>query len=249
MKNPKISFSEKFLIIQTIWISFLFMAHVLSQSYSLLVSSTNKSGIGSFAILNLDNEGNLPAWYSACALFLCAVLAGVIAYSKWRQPRGSRYKWAGLGVVFAFLSLDESASLHEGLIPGLLRKLEFGIVAGEKFDWTPLGMAAFAIVFLVYFRFWLKLPSKTRSLFAISALVFLAGAVGFEKISHFYEALHETENTIAYILTCGIEELLEMLGVALFNYALLSYIFENIGFIQTDTLARERALAEEMATQ
>ncbi len=250
MNRSRFDFAEKFLAVQCGWITILLLAHFISQSYSVLISSGRESSIGSFAILNLDNEANLPAWYSACALFLCAVLAGIISYSKWNERNSSRYKWAGLGILFSYLSLDESASLHEGVIPGFLQKVGFNVTQGGTYDWTPIGMSAFAVVFFLYLRFWIKLPSKTRLLFAISAATFLMGAVGFEKISHFYEALYQTENTLAYVLTAGIEEFLEMLGVALFNYALLSYICERIGFIRVSAISsQEKIPVKEMATQ
>ncbi len=245
LKRQGFGFSENFFVFQFIWITFLFLTHLVSQSYAVIFGSENGSSIGSFAMLNLDNEANIPAWYSACALFLCAVLAGVIAYSRWQMHNGARYKWAGLGIVFAYLSLDESASFHEGFIPGLLRKLDLGLVPGVPFDWAPFGMALFALFALIYLRFWLKLPPKTRFLFAISAGIFLLGAVGFEKVSHFYEALYQTENTLSYVVTCGIEEFLEMFGIAIFNYALLSYICENIGFVSINNAPQQRAFAKE----
>lgn len=235
LKTVKLGFPEKFFIAQCSLIILLFVAHLVTQSYSVLTNAADLGQVGSFSILNLDNESNLPAWYSACALFLCAVLAGVIACAAWTKKNGARYKWLGLGLLFSYLSLDESASLHEGLIPGVLRRMDVGLVPGQPFDWTPLGIALFAVVFGVYVRFWLKLPSKTRLFFALSAITFLLGAIGFEKVSHFYEALYQTENTIAYVVTCGIEEFLEMFGIALFNYALLSHLCEHIGFIKVES--------------
>lgn len=240
LKKLKFGFSERFFVAQFFWIGLLFLAHLVTQSHAVLTNAGDLGEVGSFAILNLDNEANLPAWYSACALFLCAVLAGVIACAVWNKRNGARYKWLGLGLLFSYLSLDESASLHEGLIPGVLRRVDFvGLVPGQPFDWTPLGMALFAVVFGIYFRFWLKLPSKTRLFFALSAITFLLGAIGFEKISHFYEALYQTENTIAYVVTCGIEEFLEMLGIAFFNYALLSHVCEHIGFVKATSNQKE----------
>lgn len=235
-----VGIAEKFLFVQLLCISFLFGIHLVSQLYAVAIGASLEPGGGSFSMLNMDNESNLPAWYSACALFLAAVWAAMIALSKISLRRQS--PWFGLAALFSYLSFDESASLHEGMIPGVLGKMGIIPANGEGFNWMPLGMAFFAAVALVYFRFWLRLPKPTRLLFAISALVFLAGALGFEKISHIYEAKYLTESTWQYVLTCGIEEFLEMLGVAIFNYALVSYLIRYVGFVQAEAMLQREQI-------
>lgn len=226
-RESSFKFPEKLFIAQTLWIVALFVLHLVSQSYNLLMEKDIETG-GSMQILNLDNEGNLPAWYSSSALFLCAILFAVIAYSQWHPRYKWRYSWAGLAAFFAYLSLDESASLHENFLPGILRKIS-GI---SSYDWTPLGMIICLVVVIAYFRFWLNLSPKIRWLFASACVIFVLGAIGFEKISHFYEAKYQSENTFQYVLTCGIEEMLEMWGVAVLTYGLIVYLFKNVGFVK-----------------
>lgn len=238
LETSSLGVAGKFFVGQLACIGFLFAIHLVSQLYAVAVGASLEPGGGSFSMLNMDNEANLPAWYSTCALFLCAVWAAIIAISKTGLRRQS--PWLGLAVLFAYLSFDESASLHEGMIPGVLGKFGIGITSSQVdgFNWMPLGMAFFAGVALIYFKFWWRLPSKTRLLFALSAFTFLAGALGFEKISHVYEARYMTESTWQYVVTCGIEEFLEMLGIAIFNYALVSYLLRHVGFIKAEAVSR-----------
>ena len=79
-----------------------------------------------------------------------------------------------------------------------------------------------------YAKFLLDLPSRTRVLFISSGILFVTGAIGFELIGGWYADKHGTGNiTYALITTC--EELLEMLGIALFIYTLLKYIVDTFG--------------------
>ena len=231
-QGTKCNLVDKIFRWQFLWISILFISHLVSQSYSVVTQQPSDS-LGAWAILNLDNEANIPTWYSSCSLFLCAVILLGIAYSQWLSKSRLRWGWAGLVVLFTYLSADEASSLHEGFVPKLLYAITYKLSEGNHavyFNWTQIGIPVVLIVLAGYFRFWLKLPSRTRWIFFTAAAIFLLGALGFEKISHIYETKYQTENTIAYVLTCGIEEFLEMLGVAIFTYGLLDYLATHIGF-------------------
>jgi hypothetical protein len=62
---------------------------------------------------SLSHEENLPTWLSACLLFSCAVTLVLIALVERR--RGARFvrHWWVLALVFFYISLDESATIHE----------------------------------------------------------------------------------------------------------------------------------------
>lgn len=239
-----LAFPRKFLICQGLLVSTLFFLHLVSQSYGLWVNPSLDS-VGTMQILNLDNEMNLPAWYSSCAIFLCSVLLFIIGHSEQVNKRRMWFQWTILSAVFAYLSLDEAVSLHEGFIPGFLKKVLNDSAISDTYDWTYLGILFFVVIAVTYFRFWCRLPEKVRWMFALACFTFLLGAIGFEKISHFYEAKYQTENTFSYILTCGIEEFLEMSGIALFTYALLTYIVNHTGFILISSIEKLEYLARE----
>jgi len=58
----------------------------------------------------------------------------------------------------------------------------------------------------------------------MSGTIFIAGAIGFEVIAGLNYFFQGHTDTIGYALIVTVEELLEMLGMALFIYSLLLYI-------------------------
>ena len=60
-------------------------------------------------------------------------------------------------------------------------------------------------------------------MFLISGSIFVLGAIGFELLGGRQADLYGTNNVLYSIITTS-EELLEMLGIAIFIYTLLTYI-------------------------
>ncbi|HET6462678.1 MAG TPA: hypothetical protein VFH33_02670, partial [Candidatus Krumholzibacteria bacterium] len=58
----------------------------------------------------------------------------------------------------------------------------------------------------------------------LAGIVYVAGAAGAEMIGALYVHAFHTEHALGYDIECAIEESLEMTGIILFIYALLSYI-------------------------
>lgn len=171
-------------------------------------------------LFDFDTEGNFPSMFSSLNLLFCSILLFINGLAHNRKSNNF-YSWMGLSAIFLFLSVDEMISLHERLTS--ITK-NFVDASGFLFNaWViPYGIAL-VIVAVLYFRFLFRLPRNILILFIISFLIFATGAVGFEMIegSH-YEVYGETP-TLYYSVLYTIEETLEMLGIILFIYALLSY--------------------------
>lgn len=127
-----------------------------------------------------------------------------------------------LGLVFLFLTLDEAVQIHEQtmvvvhyLLPGLPSTLASAWV-------IPYALLALAAG-LYFLKFVLKLPSRTRNLFILAGGIFVLGALGLEVAeSYFYDNYGAAHIFSLSVFT--LQELLEMIGVTLFIYALLDYI-------------------------
>lgn len=177
--------------------------------------------LGLFRLFNLSEEGNVPTWFSATTLLLCAALLGI----TWRVVRaaGEQYTrhWAGLALMFLFMAVDEGASIHELLILPL-RSL-FAAERALYFAWViPYGIAV-AFFALAYLRFLRALPRRTGLLMLAAGLLFVAGALGMEMLSpYIYDWTGEVSLPMFVMLL--VEETLEMLGVAVFIYALLDHL-------------------------
>ena len=168
----------------------------------------------------VDGEGNLPAWYSASLLLLCSLLLAAITHAE-RQRRGGQVPhWLALTLIFAFLSLDETAQLHELWIRPLRDMFDLG--GFFYFGWIiPAGLCV-ALFVLAYLGFLGKLPARTRRLFLVAGTTFVGGAIGIEAISGDHASVHGKEN-LTYHLIITLEELFEMAGLVIFIYALLDY--------------------------
>ena len=84
-------------------------------------------------------------------------------------------------------------------------------------------MIGVAIVGIGFLPFLLRLPSRTRNLFALSGIVYVGGAIGVEMLSASQADLNGEDN-LAYALIVTLEELCEMVGVVLFLHALLDHL-------------------------
>jgi hypothetical protein len=187
-------------------------------------------------LLWVDGEGNIPAWYSAVLLFLCALLLGTITLAQHYQAEGKLTGWLFLTVIFLFLSLDEIAQFHELSIAPL--RTRFELTGFFHYAWIVPAALAVVLFVLAYARFVARLPARTRQLFLMAGAVYIAGALGVEAISGKQASMHGEQN-LTYHAIITVEELFEMAGITLFLYALLDYIgrqFSRVTFhITSDT--------------
>ncbi len=173
---------------------------------------------------NLDAEANVPSWYQGMTLLACAVLLAVIAVARREAADRFARHWAGLAAIFAFMSLDELATFHEQLV--LPARWVAGRVTLVTFTWIVPGVVFLAVLGAIYLRFLAALPARTRCRFLFAAAVYIGGAVGMEGVGGLWAGRHGAQNPVYAGLT-SIEELMEMLGVAAFTYALLDYLREH----------------------
>lgn len=181
--------------------------------------------------LDLNGERNFPVWYQTMALAVCGLVLVAIgkAHHSLGSPRYGGY-WAGLGIVFLLLSVDELTSIHERSMEPIRSAL--GIADGFLyFAWVIPAMVllpAFAVVLKPFLG---SLPPDTRTRLLIAGTVFVCGAVGFEMVGAYFFA-GENESWAAYTISISFEESLEMVGVVLFLRALLMYVESHRGVLR-----------------
>jgi hypothetical protein len=170
---------------------------------------------------NLDGELNIPTVYSALALLFCSLILSFITYiKKNRHDSYTRY-WGGLSILFAFLSFDELASLHESMMQPVRTALGTG--GFLYFAWVIPGSIGVLIFLLVFLKFITNLTANTRNVFLIAGTTYIAGAIGCELVGGYIFSVY-TAQSIFYVFEVTLEEFLEQLGVAIFIYGLVSYI-------------------------
>jgi hypothetical protein len=177
--------------------------------------------------LDVDAEQAIPAWFSSIDLFFCALLIATIAV----QERGSRFvrHWWVLAAGFVVMSIDEAVSLHE-LVN---EKLDGLLGSGPKLVWGIPALVVCGFIGLAFVRFLRHLPRRYAAMFLIAGATFVFAAAGLEQVGgailDAHGGLDDPQSSVnfPYVAETTTEELLEMLSVALFAYALASYAGER----------------------
>lgn len=210
----------------------LTIVSILGQASKFLFNHPSLFGI--VRLFDVNEENNIPSWYSSISLLFCSILLGIISTIKaQRRDRFARH-WLGLAVLFLLMSVDEAASVHELLIP--LGRM-FKASGAFLFFWVVPAMIFVVGMLFAYTKFLIALPSKTRDLFLIAGAVFVFGSVGFEMIGAYYFDNHVSKDpsvfahgwpALSMAVVLAIEELLEMVGVLIFIHCLLSYLNKEV---------------------
>lgn len=176
-------------------------------------------------LFDLDGEGNIPAFYSSFMLLDCAGLLGLIAATQ-KQSRDFR-QWRFLAFVFLYLAADELLSIHEiFIIPDLRDALH--LPAAFDHIWVIPGTILVGLLVFKYLGFLRRLPQETSRLFILAGLIYVGGALGMEFLSDVWLPFPREDifawQFLTAIYAVIIEEVLEMLGLLVFIYALLKYL-------------------------
>jgi hypothetical protein len=181
---------------------------------------------------DLDQEVSFGTWYQTLALFLSAAVLAVIAFGKHCCRDRYAWHWTGLAVLFVGLSCDEAVSLHE--LTDRPLHLALGDSGYLHFPWVFLGLTFALLVFVACWQFLWHLPSRTRWWFLFAGAIYIGGALGMETINGNYVYHHGVNNFTLPMLICA-EEVLEMAGIIVFLYALLTYLGEQFPLINVRT--------------
>jgi len=202
---------------------------------------------------SLDSDSSVPTWFASILLGLAALLLGVSASLASSAADRQAWCWWLLSGIFWLLSLDEVAMLHE-LSGTILKRIvpALGDLRGVfYFTWTMVAIPLVLLLGLVLLRWFFDLPSRTRTLFGLSAFLFISGSVGVEMLN----ASVAANDVIAgggrsgrYLVGNFIEEALEFSGVILFIYAQLKYLkSRGVSFVLAFRASSNRDSVKQMA--
>jgi len=187
----------------------------------------------------VDQEHNIPTYFSVLLILLAAFLLVIIARNKGGQRLPHASKWMILAFGFFLMAIDEAFEFHERLNIPVGELLGDGAIGVFYFPWTIPAMALVVVLGLYFLRFLLDLPAATRFWFMMAAIIYLGGAIGIELIGSHHAELYGYENW-AYSLIVTLEEGLEMAGLIVFIWALLNNCARNhvtISSVPAESLA------------
>jgi hypothetical protein len=203
----------------------LVIAHVLVKAWLPTHFHGQGGTLRLVHFFDLDQEGNLPSWYSASLWTFAALLAFGAAVQRQKSQR-TRNRWTALGVLYLFLGMDEMSSFHEMLgIP--LRRIQ-ALVSWFHYAWLGYGLVFTSLVAAYFAPFVLRLPRYVLGCVLLAAGIYLFGAVGLE-----WYAGMVRDGVLRYPLGLSefheiiVEEFLEMAGVILLIHGLLVYLRIN----------------------
>ncbi len=216
----------KILVLLLSIIGFLLFANIMGLVSTYVFDHGRVYGL--VELMDFDSEENIPTLYASLQLIVVSSLLSIIGAKH--KSNGEIYvPWFVLAVIFLYLAVDETAQIHERLMVPV--NTAFELTGLLYFAWVvPYGIGV--LVFVIAFsRSLFRLPKKTIRRFILSWAIFVTGAIGFEMLgARHYESYGEGNVVFSLFYTC--EELLEMLGIALFIYTLLTYVSNEFQYLK-----------------
>jgi hypothetical protein len=183
---------------------------------------------GLVQLFNVDDEKNVPTFFSVLLLLGAAALLWIISSGKRKERDPYALQWTVLAVLFLCMAVDEAAGIHELLGRPMTEILGDRATGILHFAWIVPGLAVAALAGLFFIKFLWHLPLRTRALFALAAVLYVGGALGVESIGGWYGERYGFEN-MAYVMIATTEESLEMSGMIVFLHALSAYFEASPG--------------------
>jgi len=130
--------------------------------------------------LEFDFAGkpDIVIYYNVLILNLAAFLLFVISYFKKMDMDQYRFHWRAMAWIVLVLAIDNMAVIHKKINEYF--QGEAGMGAWYEYKWVITWIVVFAILIILFFRFWQHLESTYRILFLAPAVMYFAGAVGKE---------------------------------------------------------------------
>lgn len=170
---------------------------------------------------DVNSETSLPTYFSLMNLLVGAVLTGVVAALSYQQKSNMFRYWVLLALLFAYMSIDEAAMVHEKFIR-FYRAVDISIPEIESHGWLLLGSILAVLVGSVFVPFLFSLPRWIAGRFFLAGSIFLTGAIGFEFVGALmYHTGYAERGELVYELRRIAEEGCEMFAIAFFNCTVL----------------------------
>lgn len=245
--NPVIYLSPLFTtLVLGAFAAFLVIISVITQWVRLTYKMRPR---GLIRMFDLNMEGNVPSTYSTLLLLFAAALLYGIGIAKRQESKSKagssedieknyyRY-WKALAIIFLFLAIDEAGSIHELTMEPL--RDWFSLGGFFHFAWVVPAAILVSIFSVSYIPFLMHLPRRFAGLFVFSGAVYVSGALGMEMVGAKYFSTHQGLHDANYLAITTVEESLEMAGMTIFIYTLLSYMSNYVPQVSWCARARKQ---------
>jgi hypothetical protein len=136
-----------------------------------------------------------------------------------------------LSVFFLAIGYDELFQIHEHISNPVREILPIDGLIFLRYSWVIPYSLLVILVASLGLKFLAFLPKKISYLFILAGFVYVIGELGLEFVSSGVDFLahtspHKLRYQVLSLIIMTAEETLGMLGMAIFNYALLVYLRE-----------------------
>lgn len=176
-------------------------------------------------LFDLDSEQSIPTWFSSSQLLATSLALWLAAPGLTRSNPGAAWLLRLGAAAFAFLSLDEAASIHEALSRAVYAVAPAAAPFGHQHSaWIVLyglaGPLLLALLWRPVVGFWRAFPAPS-ALGVAGAVTLAIGAAGLEVLG--YAHLFNGHVEVA------LEETLEMIGGTLMLCAAVAIKDASLG--------------------
>lgn len=183
-------------------------------------SPTWPGGMFLVRFFDLNQEANLPSWYSGC-LWLIGAFVSWRAAMFTRADRAFRREhvyWMTLAAGCVLLSLDEVGSIHEAIGDIIGQYSGRDEASSPVYFWIWAGLAVVGVCAAAYAHFLFILPRAIGIGLIASGAIFLIGAMGFETLGSLVQSgtIRDFPAGLGWTYVIALEETTEMIGVILF---------------------------------
>lgn len=191
--------------------------------------------VDTLRIASLHQEATLPTWFSAMTFFSIAILAALLAQTDTRARAADARAWWIVGAFFFWLSLDETAMLHEHagkVLQITLAGLPDMAWGPFHYRWTIFGVVVLALVPALLGRWFRAHPAPFQRRLILGFGLMVLGGLGFEMIEGVAHDADLSDGRYAILTT--IEESLEILGAGILLFAFSDHLAAVAGHLRVD---------------
>lgn len=175
---------------------------------------------------SLDWEENLPTFFSVISLLFSSLLAILLSLIR-ELKRSDRLTWGSIGFLFLALAVDEWEGIHErldGQVEGVIESIFRIKIDNPNGSYEFMLLLIAVILVILYSRFIFGLPKDIKNLIITAFAIILLGSIVLEFITIDIINISSNPTNLVYFSLATIEEILELTGIAIFNYALIKHI-------------------------
>jgi len=179
-------------------------------------------------LFNLDQEANIPSWFSTIQLFLIGLVALIVSCEKRHTPPPSRTGLTVFGLGFVYLSMDEASIIHEKMTHAFYNNPWVPYFHGQHGVWIVVYMCVAIVVITLLYKdigAVFKMFPRESIIFSLGMFIFLLGSGGMETLTFFYL---DKSNLLFYTMEVVIEEFLEMFGASIIFYSVLRMAIKKL---------------------